>query len=71
MTDGQMPKIENLELNRETIADLAEAQAEQAKGGESGRACGEEIPQTRALRIGAAELRVLRYGSKTGGVGDG
>jgi len=44
------PKVEKLVLTRETIIDLTEKQAEQAKGGRrseycSGRACGEEIPQ--------------------------
>ena len=29
-------KIENLELNKETVADLAEAEAEEAKGGARG-----------------------------------
>ena len=36
MTDeskAQKPKIEELELNRETVADLTELETEQAKGG--------------------------------------
>jgi len=36
MTDEsktQGPKIENLELNKETLQDLAEGEAEQAQGG--------------------------------------
>jgi hypothetical protein len=45
MTDEQKPKtekIENLELNRETVADLTELETEEAKGGvvaASGDAC--------------------------------
>ena len=36
MTDESKPKtekLENLELNRETVADLTESEAEQAEGG--------------------------------------
>jgi len=33
MTDEQKPKIENLELKKETIQDLSEAEGEQVKGG--------------------------------------
>ena len=33
MTDETKPKIENLELNRETIQDLTEQQSEEAQGG--------------------------------------
>jgi hypothetical protein len=33
MTDERKPKFENLEVNRETVADLSEPEAEQAKGG--------------------------------------
>jgi hypothetical protein len=33
MTDERKPKIENLELNRETVQDLAEGEAEAAQGG--------------------------------------
>jgi len=29
----EKPKMENLELNRETVADLTEGEADQAKGG--------------------------------------
>jgi hypothetical protein len=36
MTNEQKPKIENLELNRETVADLIEADGEQVKGGAAG-----------------------------------
>ena len=33
MTDESKPKIENLELNRETIQDLTEPEGDQARGG--------------------------------------
>ena len=33
MTDERKPKIENLELNRETVADLTVEQAERVAGG--------------------------------------
>jgi hypothetical protein len=40
MTGQQQRMIENLELNKETVADLAELQVEQARGGR----IGEEVP---------------------------
>ena len=45
MADEQKPKaerLENLELNRETIQDLAEEAAEQAAGGMIARLTGED-----------------------------
>jgi hypothetical protein len=33
MTEPTRPKIENLELNKETVADLSEEQAAETKGG--------------------------------------
>ena len=33
MTDEQKPKIESLDLSKETVADLSEGEADAAKGG--------------------------------------
>jgi hypothetical protein len=40
MTEESRPKLEALELNRETIQDLTEGEAENAQGGNTGQLCG-------------------------------
>ena len=42
MGDEQKPKIENLELNRETLQDLSQEQSEEARGGLN-RVVGDEL----------------------------
>ena len=50
MTDHSKPKVEtrekigNLELNRETLQQLAETESEQARGGEVARGTGDCTP---------------------------
>ena len=36
MSHEEKPELQNLEVNRETVADLAEGEAEQAQGGAAG-----------------------------------
>jgi hypothetical protein len=43
LTSERKHRIQNLNLNKETLADMAEGQAEQAKGGRSLPLC-EEVP---------------------------
>jgi hypothetical protein len=46
MTDESKPKIANLELNRETVADLTEEESHDAKGGrpQTGHGCDTDYP---------------------------
>ena len=44
MTDPQKPKVENLELNKETLQELTELETEQVKGGVRGGSAACEVP---------------------------